>query len=143
MIEKTIKNLKKVSGYVLLSLIALLVLSMILGAVSVFRIFYDSVTSPDPYYMLIYMKDLYVIFNSILVIVVGYELLKSISHIIEHHSIPVRTILKIAIIAIANKVITLDVKSTETGHLIGIAIIITSLGISYFLYTKNTANDND
>jgi hypothetical protein len=44
-----------------------------------------------------------------LIIAVGYELLKSMVYVIDYTQIPVRAILKIAKIAVANKLITLDV----------------------------------
>ena len=113
-----------------------------LGAVSVFYMFYEVMLSPDPHIVLVSMKDMYLIFNSILVIVVGYELLKSISYIITHNSIPVNTILKIAIIAISNKVITLDVKSETMTHMLGIAAIIASLGIVFFFNSKGEVHEH-
>jgi uncharacterized membrane protein (DUF373 family) len=48
----------------------------------------------------------------------------------------VKIILLIAITAIVRKIITLDIKHSDHLMLIGIAILICSLGLGYYLLSK-------
>ena len=54
------------------------------------------------------------------------------------------TVLSVAIIAIARKVIILDVKKVESMSLVGIACIIVALTIGYYLMKKTrSSKEND
>jgi uncharacterized membrane protein (DUF373 family) len=66
---------------------------------------YKKITNPP--FLLIELSTLFEIFNLLLVIAVGYELMKSFYMIVSSDKIPVVPIVEIAIIALANKVITI------------------------------------
>lgn len=72
-------------------------------------------------------------FNLILIIAIGYELIKSLILIISSNTVPTLPIIQIAIIAVSNKIITLDIKQTNVYILIGLALLIAALGLTYFL----------
>lgn len=54
--------------------------------------------SADPYYFLIKVDDLHLLFSLLLVMLVGHELFKSITLLLNHNNIPIKSILKIAIV---------------------------------------------
>jgi len=114
---------------------------MLLASVDLAVEFYKAIITPP--IGLIDAHKLYSFFSLILIIAVGYELLKSMFFIVDNSQIPVRAILKISMIAIANKVITLDLKEVSMQTMIGIAVIITSLGISYFMLQFKSATGSD
>jgi uncharacterized membrane protein (DUF373 family) len=76
-----------------------------------------------------------------LIIAVGYELIKSLILIITSETIPSAPIIQIAIIAVANKIITLDIKHTEPIMVVGLGVLIAALGLTHFLlnYRKKTS----
>jgi uncharacterized membrane protein (DUF373 family) len=118
-----------------------LAISLILGTIHLIISTYKSIAFEEPYHV-VDVKDLYPIFNLILIIVVGIELLKSIFYISDHDKIPVKTILLIAIVAMANKAITLDVKAAGMNIMIGISVLILTMAISYF-FTKDSNSPAD
>lgn len=133
--------LKGTSKYILKFLMLLLVLSMLFASIDLAHEFYIKIiSSPFGYFK---VHDLYSFFSLILIVAVGYELLKSINYIIGKSQIPVRAILKISMIAIANKVITLDIHEASMELMIGIGVLIIALGIAYFMHHYNSSNSVD
>jgi uncharacterized membrane protein (DUF373 family) len=57
--------------------------------------------------------------------------------ILHNDKIPVKAILQIAMIALANKVITLNLKTITLDIMLGIGVIIASLGIAFFAFQKS------
>lgn len=135
-------GLKWVSRIIIMSLMFILVASMLLGTIDLFIVFYKNVTSPDPYSGVINVEDLYKIFSVLLIIVVGYELFKSMLLILGSDKIPVKSILKIASIALANKIITLNIKAVEVEEMLGLAALIIAMGASFFFYNKEVETND-
>jgi uncharacterized membrane protein (DUF373 family) len=115
---------------------------MFFGTLDLFVLFYQKLSSPTPYYYLINVEELYSVFSVLLIIVVGYELFKSMILILTNDKIPVKSILKIASIALANKVITLNIKTIDFNQMIGLSTLIVSVGLSFFFYTRETDSSN-
>jgi len=136
--EKLVKSLKKFSNYIILILLVLLVTSMFLGTGHILVLFFQSILSPDPYPFLVNIKDLHVFFSVLLVMLVGHELFKSITLLLNHENIPVKSILKIATIAIANKIITLDLEHLKVDMLLGLSALLLSIGITFFFFSKES-----
>jgi uncharacterized membrane protein (DUF373 family) len=121
-------------------LIAVMTLMLILGTLHVIYLEFKKITAPP--YLLIDVFALLEVFNLILVIAVGYELIKALLLIISSNTIPTVQIIEISIIAISTKIITLDVKQTNSNVIISLALLIAALGLAYFLlkYCKKLPN---
>jgi len=135
--QKILKVLKNIAKIIFITLMITLVLTMLLGTVDLIIQVIMTAISPNPYYMLINVEDLYAIFSTILIIIVGYEMFKSMTLILHHDKIPVKSILQIAMIALANKVITLNLKTIHLDIMLGIGVIIAALGIAFFAFNKS------
>jgi uncharacterized membrane protein (DUF373 family) len=136
--EKIVKGIKSIANVIIVTLMIILLISMILGTLDLIVQFAKAVLSPDPYRFMINVEDLYSVFSVILIIIVGYETLKSMNLLLHHNKIPVKSILQIAMIALANKVITLNIKNVTLDVMIGIAILITSIGVAFFFFSKSS-----
>ena len=112
-------------------LIAIMTLMLVLGTLHLIYLEFKKITAPP--YLLIDVSTLLEVFNLILIIAVGYELIKALLLIISSDTIPTIQIIEISIIAIATKIITLDVKQTNSTVIIGLALLIAALGLAYFL----------
>lgn len=91
--EKLVKSLKHFSNYIIIVLLILLVTSMFFGTGHIILLFYQSMASADPYYFLIKVDDLHLLFSLLLVMLVGHELFKSITLLLNHNNIPIKSIL--------------------------------------------------
>jgi uncharacterized membrane protein (DUF373 family) len=90
-----------------------------------------------PPIMLIAVEKLPEILRLFLWILIAIELLESIRVYLTRHAIHVETVVIVSIIAVARKVIVLDVHELDGSIIIGLAAIITALTGGYFLLRKS------
>jgi uncharacterized membrane protein (DUF373 family) len=129
------KGVKFVNNLVLKYLIVILTLCIVLGALHLtYTIIKDLI---EPPYGLLEVSSLLDIFSLSLILVVGYELIKSLTIIISDAKIPVTPLIQIALTAVANKIITLDIKHVEAGYLYGIAALVLALTAGLFFVNYN------
>jgi uncharacterized membrane protein (DUF373 family) len=121
-------------------LISIMTLMLILGTIQLIFLEFKKITNSP--YLLIEVSTLVEVFNLILIIAVGYELIKALLLIISSNTIPTVPIIEISIIAISTKIITLDIKQTNSNVIISFALLIAALGLSYFLlkFCKTSQN---
>jgi uncharacterized membrane protein (DUF373 family) len=99
--------------------------------------------SIQPPFLLLSVDQLLEIFGLFMLVLIGIELLETImkSYLTQgqpHYEV----VLSVAIIAVARKVIILDLKDIDSLGLIGIASIVIALTVGYFLMKKSHSNDN-
>lgn len=91
----------------------------------------------QPPYLVVPVAELLELFGLFMLVIIGVELLETIMKTYLIHSAPhYEVVLSVAIIAIARKVIILDVKETSSLSLLGIAAIILSLTVGYYFMKK-------
>jgi uncharacterized membrane protein (DUF373 family) len=73
------------------------------------------------------------LFAAFLLVLIGVELLDTVKVYITDKTVHVELILSVGLVAIARKVILLDVKHLDGLSLIGIGVIIIALAASYYL----------
>ena len=94
----------------------------------------DIITPPI---LLLEIDELLEIFGLFMLVLIGIELLETIAKTYMAESVDhAQIVMAVAIIAIARKVIILDVKDLSGLALVGIAAIILALSIGYYLIKK-------
>ena len=68
-----------------------------------------------------------------MLVLIGIELLETIKTYIMENVIHLEVVLMVAMIAIARKVIILDIKKVPSPTLMGIGVIIIALSVGYYL----------
>ncbi len=123
-------------------LIGLMTLTLILSTLHLMTVEYRKIKEHP--FLLVDVSALFEVFNLILIIAIGFELIRSLLLIVSSDTVPTVPIIQIAIIAVANKIITLDIKQTDVNTLIGLALLIAALGITHFLlkYRKEALNES-
>jgi uncharacterized membrane protein (DUF373 family) len=100
----------------------------------------DVITAP---YLLLDISELLDIFGLFMLVLIGIELLETIMKTYLMDGTPhFEVVLSVAIIAIARKVIILDVKEVESLSLFGIAAIVIALTAGYFLMKRSQMPDD-
>ena len=126
--EKIARYFEKIIIYVLiLMMMAIIVMSTIAFAIVLVG---DLLRSPN---FLPQINDLLEIFGFFLLILIGVELLETIRSYLSEHVVHVEVVIEVALIAIARKVIIIDLKEISSNLLLGIAAIITALAVAYYL----------
>jgi uncharacterized membrane protein (DUF373 family) len=124
-------RLKTFEKIVVLSLIIMMVLVISLAVIELaWMIIQDLIKPPI---LLLESNDLLDIFGFFLLILIGVELLETIKAYLSEHVVHVEIVLEVALVAIARKVIILDVKELPSLTLIGIAAVIVALAAAYYL----------
>ena len=78
-------------------------------------------------------NELLDIFGGFLLVLIGVELMNTVKIYLIDKSVHVEVILAVGLVAITRKVVLLDHKELDGRSLIGIAVIIISLSVSYYL----------
>jgi len=119
---------------IILALILMMILAVFLSTIDLLFILIAEILKP-PKYML-GVENLLEIFGFFMMILIGLELLESIRAYLSDESLHVEVVFLVAMIAIARKVIILEIKDLEPLVLIGIASIILALSLGYYFVKK-------
>jgi uncharacterized membrane protein (DUF373 family) len=82
------------------------------------------------------LQELLEVLGFFMMVLIGLELLETIKNYLTQHAIHVEVVLLVAMIAISRKVIILDMKEMGATSMMGIALLLLSLSVSYFLIKK-------
>jgi uncharacterized membrane protein (DUF373 family) len=127
--------LKYFEKIIIFSLIGMMVVIITLSTYELgYMLVRDIITSP---YLLLDINDLLKIFGFILLIVIGIELLETIKAYLNEHVVHVEIVLEVALIAVARKVIIMDVKELDPLVLFGIATLVITLAAAYYLEQRH------
>jgi uncharacterized membrane protein (DUF373 family) len=72
-------------------------------------------------------------FGYVLLVLIGVELLDTIRAYLQEHVVHVEVVLEVALIAVARKIIILELKEVSPGTLFGIAALVAVLALAFFL----------
>ena len=132
--------LKKFEWMIVTALIVMMGLTVLLATIELaWLIIKDIITPPV---ILLEIHELLDIFGLFLLVLLGIELVSTLKTYLAENEIHVEVVFAVALIAIGRKVIILDVKELSSLSLIGIAAIIISLSVGYFL-VKRTFHGKD
>ena len=127
-----IENINKFEKMIIFSLLVMMVLVLFLSTLDLAWIIIKDVITPPVF--LLDIDELLEIFGLVMLVLIGIELMQTmaktyLSQSVDHAQI----VMAVAMIAIARKVIILDVKELSGAALLGIAAIILALSIGYYL----------
>jgi uncharacterized membrane protein (DUF373 family) len=132
------KYLEKLEDFVIRALVVMMALVVFFATIDLCWIIIQTLIVPP--YLLFDVGRLLEIFGVFLLVLIGIELLESIRTYLDKKIIHVEVVMTVALIAVARKVIILDVKELDGLKLIGIGIIIVALAFGY-VYIKRCYRD--
>ena len=113
-------------------LLAVLMTLVILWCVAdVVLVLYKALSSPPV--LLLDLNDIFVVFAAFLAVLIAIEILVNITFYLRDDVIHVQLVVATALMAIARKVIVLDLSTLRAEYLYGIAAILLALGLTYWL----------
>ncbi len=113
-------------------LILLLFFTVCVSTIELGVILYDELIKPPIF--LLNIEELLEVFGFFFMILIGLELLETVKTYLSEDEIKVEIVFLVAMIAMARKVIILDLKTMQPLMLIGLAAIIISLTGGYYLF---------
>lgn len=94
----------------------------------------DVLTAPV---FLLEIHELLELFSLFLLVLIGIELLHSVKTFIIRREIHLETVLTVAMIAVARKIIVLEPKELPEGTLAGLAALVFALTIGYYIMQRS------
>ncbi len=129
--------LKKFEHIIVLSLIIMMVIVVVLATIELGWIIIRDITTPP--IILLEIDELLEIFGFFLLVLIGIELLETIKAYLLTNVIHVEIVLEVALIAIARKVIILDINKYESLTLVGIAALIAAVALAFWVIKRHIA----
>ena len=102
------------------------------GVVSVIHTLYLSMSRP-PFFL---VPDIVKTFGAFLAVLIAYEIFANITLYIRSDVFPVKLVVATAVMALARKIIILDMDEYTALDLIGIGAMMLGLGVSYWLISQ-------
>jgi uncharacterized membrane protein (DUF373 family) len=127
-------QLKKFEKAVTATLVVLMAVVVLLATIELGWIIIKDIITPPV--MLLEIDELLDIFGLFLLVLIGVELLETIKAYLKDNVVHFEVVLTVAMIAIARKVIILDVKELPSMSLVGIAAIIVALAVAKYYYRR-------
>jgi uncharacterized membrane protein (DUF373 family) len=121
---------------IVIFLILLMMVVVLLSTIELSVILYNDIVSPP--FLLLNINELLDIFGFFLLILIGVELLETIRAYLSEHVVHIEVVIEVALIAIARKVIILDLKEITSATLLGIAAIVIALAMAYSIQHRLT-----
>ena len=116
--------------------IAVVLIGCFFGAAHLVMLLWQGITNDTPAKYVIDVDELLSLFNSGLILVVGYELIKALAAIVRSHEIPVEKVMKIAMIALLNKAISMDYADSVQLKAATVGAMLLAVGAAYALFRK-------
>lgn len=136
-----ISALKKFENLMIRLLMVMMAIVLFLATIDLAWVIIKSVSKP--LYVIVSVDDLLDLFGQFMLVIIGIELLETIMKTYLTQGEPhYEVVLSVAIIAIARKVIILDVNQVESYTLVGIASIIIALTVGFFFMRRAAAIRN-
>ncbi|EIC22458.1 phosphate-starvation-inducible PsiE family protein [Thiorhodovibrio frisius] len=102
------------------------------GVISVIYQLYQALTSA-PFFM---VPDIVKTFSGFLAVLIAFEIFANITLYIRSDVFPVKLVIATALMAIARKIIVLDMSQYSALDLIGMAAVVIALGATYWLVSR-------
>jgi uncharacterized membrane protein (DUF373 family) len=131
-----LESFERIITRILLVMMAVVVL---LATVEVIWFIIVDVLTPPV--LVLEVWELLDLFGLFLLVLIGLELLHSVKIYIEQREIHVESVLAVALIAVARKIIILDPKDQPDGTLLGIAAMVLALVLGYYVIRRSHRED--
>jgi uncharacterized membrane protein (DUF373 family) len=127
---------ERIVMYVLLMVLAAVVL---LATVELVWVIVKDVLTPPVF--LLEIHELLDLFGLVLLVLIGIELMHSVKTYVTSRVYHLETVLSVALIAVARKIIVLEPKDLPEGALLGIAGLVLALALGYYLLRRSHLDD--
>ena len=115
-------------------LAVLMVVVILLGVADVCYVMYSKLVTPPMF--LLNVSDIFKIFGAFMVVLIAIEIFINIRLYLGSNTLPIKLVIGTALMAIARKVIVLDLAATTSTYVFAIAAVVLALGVAYWLVGK-------
>jgi uncharacterized membrane protein (DUF373 family) len=133
--------LEKFEALITRALLVLMAGVVLLATIELAWILVQDVLTPPV--VLLEIHELLELFGLFLLVLIGIELMHSVRTYVVRQEFHVETVVAVAIIAVARKVIVLEPKELPEGAIPGIAALVLALAVAYYVIRRSRKDDRD
>ncbi len=119
-------------------LAVLMVFVIIWGIGDVIYVLYQRLQTPP--YFLLNINDIFQTFGAFMAVLIAIEIFINIRLYLGTDVLPIKLVIATALMAIARKVIVLDVDQMEATYVAAIGLVALALGVTYWLLGKASSD---
>ncbi len=127
-------HLQRFERVMIVALTVMMGVVVLLATIELAVILIKDIVSPPIF--ILEIDELLDVFGLFLLVLIGIELLETVKAYLVDNVIRVHVVFTVALIAVARKVIILNVEEVHSVKLVGIAAIIIALSLGYFFIKK-------
>jgi uncharacterized membrane protein (DUF373 family) len=105
----------------------------------VYQLYNDLITPPILY---VSVSEIFAIFGAFMVVLIAVEIFINIRLYLGTNTLPIQLVIATALMAIARKVIVLDLNETPAEYVYAMGVVTLALGVTYWLISGGGANGN-
>lgn len=132
-ISKSISIIHKAKKWMTFVVLILMTIIVALAIVELGMLLYLDIFNSIDGVLFLEIDELFRIFGFFFIILIGFELIETVEMYFKENIIHAEVVLLVAVIAIARKVILLDLEKYDPLAIIGLGLIILALGGCYAL----------
>ncbi len=132
--DRLIASLNHAIRHSIRLLAVLMVLVIFWCVADVVLVLYERLSSPP--FLLLDFNDIFVVFAAFLAVLIAIEIFANITLYLRDDVIHVKLVIATALMAIARKVIVLDLSQISPEYLYGIGVVVLALGVTYWLVSS-------
>jgi uncharacterized membrane protein (DUF373 family) len=133
------KWLRSFEHAIIWALIVMMAIIILISTIELGYLLLKDFINPPVYFLEI--DDLLELFGFFLLILIGIELLETIKAYLKDQVVHSEIVLEVALIAIARKVIILDLKEHDSVLVIGVAALILAIAVAYYILRRKLRVD--
>jgi uncharacterized membrane protein (DUF373 family) len=133
--------IEKFERVIINTLLILMAGVVVLSTIELAWILVMDVLTPPVF--LLEIHEMLEIFGLFLLVLIGIELLHSIKIYIVRREFHLETVLTVAMIAVARKIIVLEPKELPEGAILGIATLVLALALGYYVMRRSRKEIGD
>lgn len=134
--DPLIRGLHKIIRACIKVLAILMVLVIVLGVADVVYVLYSSLIELP--LMLLSVSEIFRVFGAFMVVLIAIEIFINIRLYLGSNTLPIKLVIGTALMAIARKVIVMDLENISAIYVFAVAAVVLSLGITYWLVGKTS-----
>lgn len=132
--DKLLRLLHLVIRFSVRILAILMVLVILWGIGDVVYVLYQRLLTPP--YFLLNINDIFQTFGAFMVVLIAIEIFINIRLYLGTNTLPIKLVVATALMAIARKIIVLDVDQIDAIYVAAIGFVTVALGVTYWLLGK-------
>ena len=131
-IDKAVSSIRIAKKWMSFIVLILMTIIVAVAIVELGIILYLDLFDPTDDVLFLEIDEIFRIFGFFFIILIGFELVETIEMYFKDNVIHAEVVLLVAVIAVARKVILLDLEKYDPLAIIGLGLIILSLGGCYW-----------